>query len=154
GGKRPITITGSRYSHAPMTATSIQNPAEPSLRFVLPEDSPILANLAALWTHDPKLAAAIEATDQTNSYRIEISKSGAPTVAVPTAAGKTIQLHSRYQPLDEAKKLIDPLLLDECVAFHVHGFGLGYHVEELFDRASSEAITCVMENDLVLLRTA
>ena len=137
-----------------MTATSIQNPADLSLRFALPEDAPILANLAALWTHDPKLAAAIEMLDQTPSYRIELSKSGVPTVAVPTADGKSIQLHSRYQPLDEAKKLINPLPLDECVAFHVHGFGLGYHVEQLFERASSEAVICVMENDLLLLRTA
>jgi hypothetical protein len=137
-----------------MTATSIQSQADPSLRFVLPDDSPLLANLAALWTHDPKLAAAIEAMDQTPSYRVETSKSGVPTVAIQTGDGKTIQLHSRYQPLDEAKKLIDPLSLDDCIAFHVHGFGLGYHVEHLFERASDEAIICVVESNLVLLRTA
>ena len=65
-----------------------------------------------------------------------------------------IHLHSRYQPLEEAKRLIDGLPLDECIAFHLHGFGLGYHVEELFARASKEAILCVMEPDLLLLRTA
>src|SRR4051794_1944279 len=128
--------------------------SDPSFRFVLPDDSPLLANLAALWAHDPRLAAAIEALDATPSYCVEPSKSGLPTLAMPTDDGKPIHLHSRYQPLDEAKRLIDPLPLNSCIAFHVHGFGLGYHVEELFERASEEAITCVIENDLLLLRTA
>jgi hypothetical protein len=73
---------------------------------------------------------------------------------MPTDEGKSIHLHSRYQPLDDAKRLIDPLPLDTCIAFHVHGFGLGYHVEQLFDRASGEATICVIEGDLLLLRTA
>jgi len=128
--------------------------ADQSLRFVLPDESPLLANLAALWAHDPKLAAAIEALDATASYPVEPSRSGVPTLAIPTGDGKSIQLHSRYQPIDEAKKLIDPLPLDECIAFHVHGFGLGYHVEQLFESASDEAILCVIENDLLMLRTA
>ena len=132
-----------------MTATSDQ-----SLRFVLADDSPFLANLAALWAHDPKLAAAIEALDATASYRVEPSKSGVPTVAVSIDGGKSIHLHSRYQPLDEAKRMVDALPLGECIAFHVHGFGLGYHVDELFERSSDEAILCIVENDLLLLRTA
>src|SRR4051812_6810730 len=132
-----------------MTATP-----DPSLRFVLADDAPIIANLAALWAHDPKLAAAIEALDATPSYRVEASKSGAPTVSIPTSDGTTIQLHSRYQPLEEAKRLIDPLPLGSCVMYHVHGFGLGYHVEQLFERASIETTICVIENELLLLRTA
>ena len=98
--------------------------------------------------------APIEALDATPSYRVEPSKSGVPTVAVTTDDGKSIHLHSRYQPLDEARRMVDALPLKECIAFHVHGFGLGYHVEELFDRSSDEAILCVVENDLLLLRTA
>jgi hypothetical protein len=100
------------------------------------------------------LAAAIEALDATPSYCVEQSKSGLPTLAMPTDDGKPIHLHSRYQPLDDAKRLIDPLPLDTGIAFHVHGFGLGYHVEHLFERASSEATICLIEPDLLLLRTA
>jgi hypothetical protein len=115
----------------------------------LPTTRPFFANLAALWAHDQKLAAAIEALDSLHSYRVEPSKAGVPTLAMPTDDGKTIQLHSRYQPLEEAARLIDPLPLDECVAFHVHGFGLGYHVEQLFERSSDEAYIFVMEQDLL-----
>src|SRR5690242_14538845 len=128
--------------------------SDPSLRFVLPDDSPLLANLAALWAHEPKLAAAIEELDETPSYRVEPSKSGVPTVSIPTDDGKSIHLHSRYQPLDEARRLIDPLPLDTCIVFHVHGFGLGYHVEQLFESASNEAMICIFEDDLLRLRTA
>ena len=56
--------------------------------------------------------------------------------------------------MDEAEKLVDALPLEECIAFHVHGFGLGYHVERLFERASIEAILCIFEPDLLMLRTA
>ncbi len=141
--------TGPRYSLAPMSAIS-----DPSLRFVLTDESPYLANLAALWAHDPKLAAAIESLEGQSSHRIEPSKAGEPTVAIQNTEGKSVYLHSRYQPLADAKRLIDPLPLDGCVAFHVHGFGLGYHVSELFDRASSEAMMCIIEPDLLTLRTA
>jgi hypothetical protein len=36
----------------------------------------------------------------------------------------------------------------------VFGFGLGYHLDALLARASGEAIVCVFEPDLRLLRTA
>ncbi|HWB53953.1 MAG TPA: 6-hydroxymethylpterin diphosphokinase MptE-like protein, partial [Tepidisphaeraceae bacterium] len=38
--------------------------------------------------------------------------------------------------------------------FAIHGFGLGYHVEALFDAASSESIFCIFEPDIKLFRTA
>src|SRR2546423_6868893 len=128
--------------------------ADPSLRYQLPCDAPLLNNLAALWAIDPKLAAAIEATEATPSYQTESSKSGVPTLSIRSDSGRNIQLHSRYEPLDDARRLVEPLNTDDRVAFHIHGFGLGYHVEQLFERASSEAILCIIEPDLVLLRTA
>src|SRR5689334_3273676 len=79
-----------------------------SQRFVLNDDAPYLANLGALWAVDPKLAAAIEALEESAVYPVEASKSGPPTVAVPTPDGRSIYLHSRYRPIDEAQKLIDP----------------------------------------------
>src|SRR5687768_5087717 len=132
-----------------MTATS-----DPSTRFVLPDDAPYLKNLAALWSVDPQLAAAIEETDDAAAYRTEPSKSGEPTIAIATRDGRTIQLHSRYRPIDEAKQLIDPLPLDEASAFCVYGLGLGYHVEQLFDRSADEALICVFEPDLRVFRAA
>ena len=55
-----------------------------SLRYVLPEGSPLLANLAALWSADAQLAAALEALGDEAAYPVETAKSGEPTLALPT----------------------------------------------------------------------
>ena len=127
---------------------------DPSQRFILADNAPLIANLAALWAVDPKLAAAIESIESDPSYPVESSKSGVPTLAIRTETGRPIQLHSRYEPIDEATRLIEPLATSERIAFHVYGFALGYHIEQLFERASNEALICILEPDLVMLRTA
>jgi hypothetical protein len=186
-------------------------------RFVLSADAPYLANLAALWAVDHKLAARIEATHGLESYPVQLARSGAATVAVPPGgysaprsrgggfsrhqvgsalgagsslgatssvaaeattpavsapvvapdvrAPKPILLHSRYDPVDEARRLIASVDVEKNVGFFIHGFALGYHVEALFERAggteregrsatSSQSLFFVFEPDLLLLRTA
>ena len=68
--------------------------------------------------------------------------------------GRPVWLHSRYEPVEEAQKLVDVLDFGKHIAFYVHGFGLGYHLELLFERAGDEAVFFVFEPDLLLLRTA
>jgi hypothetical protein len=128
--------------------------AQDPYRYVLSDDAPLLKNLSALWTIDPNLAAAIEQLHPRASYCVQPSKSGPPTISVPTPDGRTVSLHSRYQPVDEAKKLVETIDVAGSVAFYVFGFGLGYHVDQLFEKSSSEAIFCIFEPDLLLLRTA
>jgi hypothetical protein len=125
-----------------------------SQRFILPDDAPYLANLAALWAADPALAAAIEETDDDAAYRTAASKSGEPTLTITTPSGREIQLHSRYRPIDEAKQLVETLALDQSCVFCAHGLGIGYHVEQLFDRCGEEVIICVFEPDLRMFRAA
>ena len=123
-------------------------------RYVLDEDAPLLANLAALWTVDSGLAQRIEALHPRPSYRVQRSKAGPPTVFVTTPDGRTVWLHSRYQPIEEARRLVDPVDVADRTTFYIFGFGLGYQVELLFDRAGEEAILCIFEPDLMVLRTA
>ncbi|HEV8607137.1 MAG TPA: 6-hydroxymethylpterin diphosphokinase MptE-like protein [Tepidisphaeraceae bacterium] len=124
-----------------------------STRFVLAEGSPLVANLAALWAADPALAAELEERLDTEPYQTVAAKSGDATVAL-AAGGGQIFLHSRHRPVDEAKRLIDSIDLNDKTLIAVHGFGLGYHVEEVFARASPEAIFLIFEPDLKLLHTA
>src|SRR5436305_863401 len=112
-----------------MTAT-----ADLSTRFVLPADAPYLRNLAALWAVDAKLAEAIEALEGHASYIVESSKSGDPTVIVPSPDGRQLYLHSKHRPLDEAQRLIDPIDAEHHIIYYIHGLGLGYSLELLFDR--------------------
>jgi hypothetical protein len=125
-----------------------------SERFIAPAQGPMMANLAALWATEPRLAEAIESLDEQSEYPVEASRCGLPTVAVRTADGRRVYLHSRYQPLEEAQRLIDPIEIAQKTTFNVLGLGLGYHLQLLFDRASEEAIFCVFEPDLRMIRTA
>src|SRR6476646_6319876 len=124
-----------------------------STRFILPEGAPLVSNLAALWAADPALAAELEERLDDKPYTTMPAKSGDPTVAI-SAAGGHIFLHSRHRPIDEANRLIDPIDLNDKTLLAIHGLGLGYHVEELFRRASPEAIFLIFEPDLRLLHTA
>ncbi|HEX4125399.1 MAG TPA: 6-hydroxymethylpterin diphosphokinase MptE-like protein [Tepidisphaeraceae bacterium] len=134
-----------------------------SSRFVLPPDAPYLANLEALWTADADLAAAIEAVSTSEPYPVEPSRAGPPTLALAAVdesggqagqGARRIYLHSRYAPLEEAARMVDSAGVESCLAFYVFGFGLGYHVQNLFDRAGDEAIFLIFEPDLMILRTA
>ncbi|WP_428939218.1 motility associated factor glycosyltransferase family protein [Fontivita pretiosa] len=143
-----------------MTVADAAN--DPSLRFVLDADAPYLANLAALWAVEPRLARLIDSIDLASpspdaapvSYQVHASKSSVPTLVAHTADGRLIHLHSRYDPIDEAARLIDPLRTDETVAFYVQGFGLGYHVQRLFERSGDDTLLCIIEPDLRVLRLA
>src|SRR5437773_11814439 len=81
---------GSRYMQQTGGTSS-----DRSQRFILPEDSPYLANLAALWAANVELAQAIESLGDAESYVSEASKAGPHTLALPGVGGKKIYLHSR-----------------------------------------------------------
>ena len=74
------------------------------------------------------------------------SKTGKPTLRV---AG--IQFHSRYNPEQEAGRLIDSADLDAAVPVLVVGAGLGYHALELRQRGHE---VLVLEPDLDILKLA
>src|SRR5208282_1164751 len=124
-----------------------------SRRYVLPEDSLYLKNMAALWATHPLLAAAVEAAELTPSYRVEPSRSGVPTLSVPGAEGTLLQFHSRYDPIQEARQSLAGLDLEHNVVFCIHGLGLGYALELLFEQTCDEAGFFIFESDLILLRT-
>jgi hypothetical protein len=128
--------------------------ADPSLRFVLPDDSPLVANLGALWAVDAALARQVEAVLDEKAYPVEPSKAGPATLSLTLPDGKRIYLHSRHQPVEEAKRLIETPELAEKSVFCVQGLGLGYHVEQLFECAGDEALVVVFEPDVRMIRTA
>ena len=136
-----------------MTANTEQT-IDSSARYVLADDSPYLKNMAALWAVCPKLATEVEALQGQASYSIEPSKSGEPTLFVQTADDRRVYFHSKHKPREEAERLVDPVETQSYVFYHVHGLGLGYHLELLFERAGDEAVFCLFEPDLLLFRTA
>jgi hypothetical protein len=127
---------------------------DPSQRLILSADAPLLSNLAALWATEPKIAELLEAALELPGLSVEKSKSGPPTVSVRTDDGRALYLHSRYEPAKEAERLIESIAVQQKTTFYLLGLGLGYHLELLFERASSEAIFCIFEPDIQMIRAA
>ena len=72
------------------------------------------------------------------------SRCGLPTARVKTPSGLRY-LHSAVDPRAEARAFADGILLQERSIPLVIGFGLGYHLEALFEREASPEKVIVLE---------
>lgn len=96
---------------------------------------------------------------QAKEYLSEASSSSVPDHlqlvtgrdGAPTLRSNGIFLHSKYNPYDEAAKLIDSAHFDPARPVIVIGAGLGYHVRELLKRGYK---TAVIEPDPAVLHLA
>jgi hypothetical protein len=111
-------------------------------------------NMALLWRFDPGLARRLDALPDTARVAVEPAKSGGCTCSLPDAAGKPVQLHSKYDPISEAKSFAESVEVDEQYCLVVGGFALGYHIKAVRDRALDEAIIVVTEPNLRLVASA
>ena len=129
--------------------------ADPSQQFVLPPDAPLLSNLAALWATEPKLAEAVEAALESDGYPSwsDPNQAHQPSASQPPKA-RSVYLHSRYEPRKEAERLIEAVTIEKMTTFFILGLGLGYHLEMMFEKASDEAIFCIFEPDIRIIRAA
>lgn len=81
------------------------------------------------------------------------AKNGMPTARVHATDGTSFMLHSAYDPVAEARRLLEkyPSLKDAGVVV-VLGLGLGYHVCELLRIVPTKAFVLVIEADPELRR--
>lgn len=119
-----------------------------------PDPDVFLRNMAALWRRDVQLAQRIDDLPVDAGVPVERTKNGRATATALTPDGRRIYLHSRYDPVTEAQRFVSGLELDGTFCFVVGGFGLGYHVRELFDRLKGDAFVLVTESNLALIKTA
>ncbi len=113
-----------------------------------------LGNMRAMWQCDPELAMQIDAVADQARIPVESTRSGELTARMDTPDGKSIYLHSRYDPQAEARSLIEGVEIDEKYCFVVRGFGLGYHIKALYARLRSDFIIVCCEPSIPLLATA
>ncbi len=113
---------------------------------------PLVENLAALWATDPDLARPVDAIADADCLKLTATKSGHFTASVPTTSDRLAALCSRYDPIDEASKLI-ARVPDERYELFVMGMGLGYHVAKLIERFA-DATVWVFESDIKVIRAA
>jgi len=112
-----------------------------------------LANLAALYRRDAELAAKLDALPFARVARLERARDGDPTVRLTADDGRAVYAHSRYRPLEEARRLVDELPAVDNPTFFVSGLGLGYHLVEL-KRRFERPVLIVAEDDLGLIKAA
>src|SRR5580658_886973 len=114
--------------------------ADESCRYILAPAAPLLANLSALWLNNPELAAELEALPEPPEYSTEPARSGDLTLWRYTSDGRKVYLHSRFEPADEAHRLIAGLNVEGKSVFYILGLGLGYHLQALVDVTGEESI--------------
>lgn len=114
----------------------------------------LAANLGALFAVDIELARRLDALPDEALPELVATRSGGWTCSVPDAAGKPLFLHSRHEPVDEARRLVDSIDTTRNVCFAVQGAGLGYHVREILDRAGGDCFVLAFERDERVLRRA
>lgn len=79
------------------------------------------------------------------------TKSGAITFQVEKD-GRTILLHSKYDPEKEARQFILDKRIKEGDMVAVYGFGLGYHIQELLKYVGKHGQVYVIEPNIGLFR--
>jgi len=116
-------------------------------------------NIEILRQRQPNLAQKIiNHCSRPSRCGISVSSTqrGVPTVEVliESEAGAggnpkgNLFLHSRYDPISEAARLVDNYKMPDHTNLVVLGFGFGYHVEELLKRGNRRDIILVVEKNI------
>ena len=110
-------------------------------------------NLTALARKQPELAALLRTTDRSHIKTFP-SSDGAPAATIEHD-GKNIFLHSRYNPLREARQTLRKEDYAGVDYFIFLGFGLGYTLDAVVEKYQHpERHYFIVEADLGILRAA
>lgn len=94
-------------------------------------------NLQFLTRFFPEVKRVLEAqssmTPRLNLSRIDPPVSKFPTLTVEQE-GKSLFIHSKYNPYEEAERLLDGYPIDSTRHVFFYGMGLGYHIEVFVKR--------------------
>ena len=116
-----------------------------------------LRNMRSLWRHDPVMAMRVDAVHDHERLPLERTASGAWTAKTPLSDGRGTYLHSRHDPVVEAKRLIAAVPTEDKYCYVVGGMGLGYHVQALYQSrcaTAGDAFIVVTEPSPVVIATA
>lgn len=112
-----------------------------------------LNNLEALYARFPVLAAQIDSVPFAACPELHPTRDGNYTCKRPADDGPEVFLHSRYEPITEARRQLDALPAPDNPTFVLHGIGLGYLAAELEAR-HDRPLVMVAEDDLPLIKAA
>ncbi|MFZ2956825.1 MAG: 6-hydroxymethylpterin diphosphokinase MptE-like protein [Candidatus Ozemobacteraceae bacterium] len=107
----------------------------------MPVDSWLTRNLGSAARHPPLLSALerVARFPGSDVYRLEPAKTGDVTLVISDAQGKSFTYHSRYDPVNEARRQVEVALQNQTHIL-VLGFGLGYAVNEILSRSAGSGV--------------
>jgi hypothetical protein len=108
-------------------------------------------NLAALSISSPRLAALIRQTQPRSDIQFFPTDEQALSASVGVGPAAR-QLASKRRPLEEARRLIEPIDVSAAATIVSLGFGLGHHIPLLLERLKRTGVVLIFEPDLPLLR--
>ncbi len=117
-------------------------------------DDLLAKNLAVLARGNGALAAVIGALEPDQNLTVAKAADGLPTLSVLGENGRSMWLHSRYEPELEASRFVEQFPRNPLSAFLLLGFGLGYHAREIFRTLPKESYLIILERDLAVVRAA
>ncbi|MGQ9631074.1 MAG: motility associated factor glycosyltransferase family protein [bacterium] len=111
-------------------------------------------NAELLFDIDKGAIIALGLSHPGSGVEIVPSRLGHPTARVRTPDGRSVLLHSAYDPIGESRKLIDRYDLRDTNYLVFLGFGLGYHALEAARRVDRKCTIFIVERDLDVFRAA
>ncbi len=106
-------------------------------------------NLEALSRYQPATATTIGSARPNPDLVPQTAGDGSPSVTAGAEKGRTLQLHSRYRPREEARRIVDSL--EEAATLVVFGMGGAFVPREYLGR-HRHAVVVVAETDISTLR--
>ncbi|GED14544.1 motility associated factor glycosyltransferase family protein [Aneurinibacillus migulanus] len=104
-----------------------------------------LHNIELLRIHYPDIYTRVKDMPLLNGYEILSSREGHPTAKIGS-----FYLHSRYNPIQEAKKFIEAQWNEDEQEIALYGLGFGYHIVEALERIQPEQTLYVFELNIQL----
>ena len=108
-------------------------------------------NLNAIAKHHPQLAEQLSAVEPA-SLDWSNSKAGPMTAARTDLGTRPVALASKYDPVKEARKLVESVDHATTACTVILGFGLGYHIDEVVKKVGPRDLVIVYEPDLAQLK--
>lgn len=112
-------------------------------------------NMDSISKYNSSLLSMLKALDfEKESTANEESQATNSSAGYMEKNEKIYLLHSKYDPIEEAKKVVGNIDYDRDSLIIVFGLGLGYHLFELKDRISKDTRVFIVEHNLDVLKNA
>ena len=111
-------------------------------------------NLILLKKKSPELHDKLQDLVPDEKFAISLSKSGIPTISIKGKNKINKYINSKYDPVLEAKQLIDKSFTNKNSNYILLGLGLGFHLQALMKKVDSSAKIIIFEKSLSLARLA